>query len=164
MNPDIGPMVSDRHRRSVERYIAIAEEEGGVVSRFGAIASAPELAGGFFVRPAIVEGVLPEHTIFSEEIFGPVLAVTSFQDIEEAIALANASEYGLNAGLFSSDISTVMRVVPRIRAGMVYVNGYGNGGGVEVPFGGFGKSGIGRQKGIDAAHSYTQVKSVTVHF
>lgn len=163
-NPDVGPMVSDRHRRSVENYIATAGKEGGVVSRFGAISSAPDLAGGFFVKPAIVEGVSPEHTIFSEEIFGPVLAVTSFQDIEEAIALANASEYGLNAGLFSSDISTVMRVVPRIRVGMVYVNGYGNGGGVEVPFGGFGRSGIGRQKGIDAARSYTQIKSVTVHF
>lgn len=163
-NPDLGPMVSDRHRQSVERYIALAGDEGGLVSRFGSVDPDPVFAGGFFVRPAIVENVSPDQTIFSEEVFGPVLAVTSFQDSEEAIVLANASEYGLNAGVFSSDVSTVMRLVPRIRAGMVYVNGYGNGGGVEVPFGGFGKSGIGRQKGIDAVLSYTQVKSVTVHF
>jgi aldehyde dehydrogenase (NAD+) len=163
-NPDLGPLVSARHRQNVERYVELAHEQGGVVSRYGVTPAATHLAGGYFVLPTIVEGVVKEHAIFSEEVFGPVLAITSFRDVDEAVALANASDYGLNAGIFSKSMANVMPLMQRLNAGMIYVNGYGAGGGVEVPFGGFKKSGIGREKGVDAILNYTQVKSVTVHY
>jgi acyl-CoA reductase-like NAD-dependent aldehyde dehydrogenase len=102
--------------------------------------------------------------IAQEEIFGPVLAIISFDEIEEAIALANRSQYGLVAGVWTRDINKAMTIAARMKAGQVYINTYGAGGGVELPFGGYKKSGYGREKGLEALASYTQVKNVCIKF
>jgi acyl-CoA reductase-like NAD-dependent aldehyde dehydrogenase len=99
-----------------------------------------------------------------EEIFGPVLAITGFDTLDEAAALANRSDYGLVAGIWTRDINKAMALASRIRSGQVYINTYGAGGGVELPFGGYKKSGYGREKGLESLASYTQVKNVCVKF
>ena len=99
-----------------------------------------------------------------EEIFGPVLAITTFDEVEEAAELANRSQYGLVAGVWTKDINKALALASRIKVGQVYVNTYGAGGGVELPFGGYKKSGYGREKGLEALASYTQVKNVCVKF
>ena len=100
--------------------------------------------------------------VAQEEIFGPVLAITEFGDVEEAAALANRSQYGLVAGVWTRDINKAMSLASRIKAGQVFVNTYGAGGGVELPFGGYKKSGFGREKGAEAVLGYTQVKTVSM--
>jgi len=95
-------------------------------------------------------------------VFGPVLVAAAFDDDEEAVALANRSEFGLVAGVWTRDLSRAHRVAARLRVGQVFVNSYGVGGGVELPFGGVGRSGYGRGKGLQALHTYTQVKNVCV--
>ena len=102
--------------------------------------------------------------VAQEEIFGPVLAIIGFDDVEEAATLANRSQYGLVAGVWTRDINKALALASRIKAGQVYVNTYGAGGGVELPFGGYKKSGYGREKGLESLASYTQVKNVCVKF
>ena len=102
--------------------------------------------------------------VAQEEIFGPVLAILPFDTIEEAVALANDSEYGLVAGVWTRDINKAMALATRIKSGQVFVNTYGAGGGVEMPFGGYKKSGYGREKSLEALASYTQTKNVCIKF
>ncbi len=102
--------------------------------------------------------------VAQEEIFGPVLAIIPFDEVEEAIAIANRSQYGLVAGVWTRDINKAMAVSSRIKTGQVYINTYGAGGGVALPFGGYKKSGYGREKGLESLASYTQVKNVCVKF
>ena len=119
---------------------------------------------GFFFQPTVLDRVAPEMRIAQEEIFGPVLAVMAFDDVEDAIAIANRSQYGLVAGVWTRDINKAMTIASRIKAGQVFINTYGAGGGVELPFGGYKKSGYGREKGLDSLASYTQIKNVCVRF
>ena len=93
-----------------------------------------------------------------------MLAVITFEDVEEAIAIANRTQYGLVAGVWTRDINKAMAISSRVKAGQVYVNTYGAGGGVELPFGGYKKSGYGREKGLDSLASYLQIKNVCVRF
>jgi len=102
--------------------------------------------------------------VAQEEIFGPVLAVMTFEDVEEAIAVANRTPYGLVTGVWTRDINKAMSIASRVKAGQVYVNTYGAGGGVELPFGGYKKSGYGREKGLDSLASYLQIKNVCVRY
>jgi acyl-CoA reductase-like NAD-dependent aldehyde dehydrogenase len=102
--------------------------------------------------------------VAQEEIFGPVLAIIDFDELDEAAAIANRSDYGLVAGIWTRDINKAMSLAARIKAGQIYVNTYGAGGGVELPFGGYKKSGYGREKGLESLASYTQVKNVCVKF
>ncbi|HET6549254.1 MAG TPA: aldehyde dehydrogenase family protein, partial [Solirubrobacter sp.] len=118
--------------------------------------------GGLFLEPTLVTDVEPEHEIFQEEVFGPVLAASPFEDERDEIRLANATQYGLVAGVWTRDLARAHRVAAGIRAGQVFVNGYGVGGGVELPFGGTGRSGYGRGKGVEALLGYTQTKNVWV--
>jgi acyl-CoA reductase-like NAD-dependent aldehyde dehydrogenase len=163
-DPDLGPLNSRRHRDKVEAAIVAAEREGVEVRRFAARPAGARYAEGFFTQPTLLGGVTATQRVFHDEIFGPVLAVTAFDDVDEAIALANATDYGLNAGVFTRDLTTAVSVAQRLDAGQVYVNGWGTGGGVEVPFGGYKKSGFGREKGFEGLLHYTQVKSITMHF
>ncbi len=163
-DPDMGPVNSERQRAKIESAVARAVSDGAKAERFASLPKDPELAGGFFVKPGILTGVTARHSAFHEEIFGPVLTVTPFDTVDEAVALANATDYGLNAGIFTENINTAMHVAQMVEAGQIYINGWGTGGSVEVPFGGFKKSGYGREKGLEGLLHYTQVKSVTTHF
>lgn len=162
-DPDLGPMVSESQRRGVLSLLDVARSEGEVLE--GApLPDDPALAGGYFVRPSLVVGIGNDARIAREEVFGPVLAVIPFDDRDEAIGLANDSEFGLVAGVFTSDVSTAMHAAQELEAGQVWVNAFGVGLDVEFPFGGYKRSGFGREKGLEALAAYQQVKNVCVGF
>jgi aldehyde dehydrogenase (NAD+) len=163
-DPDMGPIISKRQLETIERYVAIGKEEGAAVATGGRRPVNPALPGGYYFEPTLLDDVRPDMRVAQEEIFGPVLAIIGFDDVEEAAALANRSEYGLVAGVWTRDINKALSLASRIKAGQVYVNTYGAGGGVELPFGGYKKSGYGREKGLESLASYTQVKNVCVRF
>src|SRR5262249_13670130 len=121
------------------------------------------LADGSYFAPTLIDDVDPAAEIAQEEIFGPVLTVNKFDDEEEAVSLANGTSYGLLGAVWTSDLSRAHRLAADIEAGQVYVNTYGAGGGVELPFGGFKKSGYGREKGYEALDTFTATKTVVVH-
>src|SRR5690606_7910514 len=118
-------------------------------------------AEGNFVHPTLLAGVTNDMAVAREEVFGPVQSVLGFDEVDEAIGIANDTPYGLSAGVFTRDIGTALRLANSIEAGQVHVNRYGATG-VEVPFGGVKSSGLGREKGLEAIAHYTQVKSVIV--
>jgi acyl-CoA reductase-like NAD-dependent aldehyde dehydrogenase len=163
-DPDMGPIISKRQLETVEGYVSIGRGEGAQVVAGGERPTDPSLRRGFYFQPTLLDRVSPDMRIAQEEIFGPVLAIISFDEIEEAIALANRSQYGLVAGVWTRDINKAMTIAARMKAGQVYINTYGAGGGVELPFGGYKKSGYGREKGLEALASYTQVKNVCIKF
>ncbi|SPF77595.1 betaine-aldehyde dehydrogenase [Pseudoprimorskyibacter insulae] len=156
-NTIIGPMVSARQREIVEGYIAKGIEEGARL-----VAGGKRIDGdGFFIEPTIFADVTDNMTIAKEEIFGPVMAVLDFEDEAEAIARANATEFGLSAGVFTRDISRAHRVIGQIKAGSCFINSY-NDAPVEAPFGGSKMSGVGRENSKTAINHYSQLKSVYV--
>ncbi len=155
----IGPMTTRAQYEKVGEYFALAKAEGASVITGGMTAENPALAGGWYVMPTIYGGVTNEMRIAREEIFGPVAVVMPFDDEAEAIRIANDTEYGLAAGLWTTNLARAHRVAAQLEAGSVYVNEY-PAGGVDTPFGGYKKSGIGREKGVEALHHYTQLKSV----
>ena len=116
---------------------------------------------GHFMAPTIFTGVTPDMAIAQEEIFGPVLSVIEFEDAGEAMQIANGTDFGLVAGVFTSDLDRAMWAADRLEAGQVFVNEW-YAGGVETPFGGFGKSGFGREKGYEALANYYQSKNVGI--
>ena len=122
----------------------------------------PTLGAGAFWLPTIVDGVAPGDPIAQEEVFGPVLVTLPFAEEEEAVTLANGTPYGLLAALWTRDLGRAHRLAADLRAGQVFVNTYGAGGGVELPFGGFGRSGYGREKGVEALDGLTQTKTVVL--
>ncbi|SFE63150.1 betaine-aldehyde dehydrogenase [Roseivivax sediminis] len=154
---NFGPMVSARQMEIVERYLKIAEDEGARRVCGGERLDRP----GYWLTPALFDGVTDEMTMAREEIFGPVLSVLEFVDEDEGIARANATEFGLSAGVFTRDISRAHRVIGRLRAGTCFINSY-NDAPVEMPFGGVKMSGIGRENAKAAIEHYSQVKSVYV--
>lgn len=159
-DPDLGPLVSAEQRRRVERFMTIGAEEGAEIISGGAFIGDATAETGHFVRPTLMAVTSPEVQVAREEIFGPVLTLMPFDDLEQAEAIANATEYGLVAGVWGRDIGRLHRLAQRIRSGQVFINCYGAGGGVEIPFGGTRKSGFGREKGVEAILSYTQVKNI----
>jgi aldehyde dehydrogenase (NAD+) len=163
-DPDMGPIISKRQLETVEGYVNVGKGEGAEVLTGGARPSDPALGGGFYFEPTLLDRVAPDMRVSREEIFGPVLAITTFDDVEEAAQLANRSQYGLVAGVWTRDINKALALASRIKVGQVYVNTYGAGGGVELPFGGYKKSGYGREKSLEALASYTQIKNVCVKF
>ena len=159
-DPDLGPLISAKQLERAEGMLSRAAAEGVSIAMGGGRPAGREEE--WYLEPTIVSGVGPGQEIFDEEVFGPVLGVSTFDDEDEAIALANATPYGLVAGVWTADVSRALRVAGEIQAGQVYVNGYGVAGGIELPFGGMKRSGYGRGKGVEAMYSYTQVKNVCV--
>jgi aldehyde dehydrogenase (NAD+) len=157
--PDLAPMTTEAQFEKVVEYFGIAESEGARLVA-GGKAVTGELARGRYVEPTLYADVTPQMRIFREEIFGPVLAVTQFRDEAEAIELANDSDFGLVASVWTSDSARGLRVASRLEAGQVLVNGGRSG--IETPFGGYKSSGLGREKGFESLMHYTQVKTTVV--
>lgn len=152
-----GPLISWRQRARVTKLVEDALQDGIPVLARGKLAdNLPE--GGFYFEPIVFGPVPPESRIAMEEVFGPVLAVSTFTDEKDAIRLANGTDYGLIAGIWTRDGARQHRMAKSIKCGQVYINSYGAGGGVELPFGGVKKSGHGREKGMEAMHQYCTVK------
>ena len=160
---DIGPILNERQFDRVMGMINIAREEGEIL--FGGNQMTVEgFENGFYIEPTIVDGVSPRSRIAQEEVFGPVLTVFTFKDTEEALELANSTDYGLVAGVWTKDINRAHYLASRIDSGQVFINNYGAGGGVQMPFGGYKKSGFGREKGWAALDNYTTLKNVAVKY
>jgi len=160
-DPDLGPLISERQQERVHELVQQGRE-GARLLIGGDIARDERLAGGFYFLPTIFDQVASNTLIAREEIFGPVLAISTFRDLDEATALANDTQYGLIAAIWTRDIGKAHGLARELRVGQVYVNTYGAGGGVELPFGGYKRSGYGREKGYEAMLGYTQVKTVAV--
>jgi aldehyde dehydrogenase (NAD+) len=154
-----GPLTTGAQCEKVADYLRLAESEGATPVVGGSAAIVP----GSFAPPTVYTGVHNGMRIAREEVFGPVLAVIPFTTEEQAVALANDSDYGLAAGVWTSDLSRALRVAEQLEAGQIYVNAWRSSQ-IETPFGGFKQSGIGREKGLQALHEYTQLKSVTITY
>lgn len=157
---DVGPLVSGRQKEIVSEFLG--RIGGARLAAQGTIVDdAP--TGGHYVAPALVADVNPNHDLAQQEIFGPVQVVIPFDDEAEAVAIANGTDFGLVAGVWSADGGRQMRLAKALRAGQVFLNNYGAGGGVELPFGGVGKSGHGREKGFEALYGFSVLKTVAAH-
>ena len=160
-NTEMGPLTSPGHRDRVLGYVKIALDEGGEILTGGKAPDDPALADGCYVEPTVVRAS-PGDRVCQEEVFGPFVTITEFEDDDEALQIANGTEYGLGAGLWTNDLSRAHRVAGGLRSGMVWINSYKrvNPG---SPFGGVRSSGYGREMGFEAMHEYTEPKSVWVN-
>jgi betaine-aldehyde dehydrogenase len=157
----VGALISREHAEKVLGYIDLGRREGAEVAAGGGRPADPVLAKGNFVEPTVFAGCRDDMAIVREEIFGPVLSLLSFKDEDEVIQRANATPFGLSAGVFTRDLTRGHRVVAKLEAGTCWINTY-NVTPIAMPFGGVKQSGIGRENGRAAIEHYTQLKSVYV--
>ena len=162
MDLDCGPLINAKQKIRVQGYIDRARAEGIEVVAEGRIAKGVS-PRGYFVIPTMFGKVPRESALAREEVFGPVLAVLPFRDEAEAVQLANDTEHGLVAAVWTRDGGRQLRMAKAMRSGQVFVNCFGAGAGIELPFGGIGKSGHGREKGIQALHDFTRTKTVVIN-
>jgi acyl-CoA reductase-like NAD-dependent aldehyde dehydrogenase len=158
---EMGPLTSAVHRDRVLAYCQVARDEGGEILLGGRAPERRELAAGYYIEPTVVRA-RPEHRVCREEVFGPFVTVTSFRSEEEAVAIANGTDYGLGGGLWTADLGRAHRVAGALHAGMIWVNAYKrvNPG---SPFGGVRGSGYGREMGFDAMDEYTHARSIWIN-
>ena len=161
MDLDVGPLIRQSQQQRVWDFLSDAQVAGiPMVAQGTVVDEAPQ--SGFYQAPTLLRDVPITHRLAQEEIFGPVLCAMSFDSEDQAVQLANATQFGLVAGLWTRDGSRQMRMAKRIQSGQVFINNYGAGGGVELPFGGVKSSGYGREKGLEALYGFTTVKTVAV--
>lgn len=151
---DVGPMISARQQGIVAEFL----DKAGDLT-IAAQAEVPD-GPGHYAPPTLLDGVPPDHPLAQQEIFGPVQVIIPFETEAEAVQIANGTEYGLVAGIWTGDGARQMRLARALHSGQVYINNYGAGGGVELPFGGVGKSGHGREKGFEALYGFSTLKTV----
>lgn len=156
---DLGPLISARQQAIVNDYLAQGTDLDRVATGQCVADAAP---GGAYVVPTLFGGVSPTHVLAQEEVFGPVQVIIPFDDEAEALAIANGTDYGLVAAVWTRDGARQLRLARALEAGQVFVNDYGAGGGVELPFGGVGRSGHGREKGFEALYGFSRLKTVAI--
>jgi aldehyde dehydrogenase (NAD+) len=159
MDRDCGPLINAAQKARVEGFLREARETGVPLLAQGKVAQGVP-PGGYYVPPTMFGPVPRGHRLACEEVFGPVLSVIPFEDEVDAVRLANATDYGLIAAIWTRDGARQTRVAKRMQCGQVYVNCYGAGGGVELPFGGVKKSGHGREKGFIALQEFCTIKTI----
>ncbi len=158
---DCGPLIRASQRDRVQSFLDIARADGLAIAGQGRVVDdAP--GSGYYVPPTLLRDVPPGHRIACEEVFGPVLAAMPFDDEADAIRLANGTDFGLVAGVWTGDGARQLRLARALASGQVFVNNYGAGGGVELPFGGVRHSGHGREKGFEALYGFTALKTVVL--
>ncbi|WP_366655867.1 aldehyde dehydrogenase family protein [Fodinicurvata sp. EGI_FJ10296] len=160
-DPNCGPLISAKQKARVDSFLERARGDGIAVAATGKLATGAD-RGGFFQAPMVFGNVPRDHFLAQQEVFGPVLAAMPFEDEVDALEAANGTDFGLCAGIWTADGGRQMRLARGVRSGQVFINSYGAGGGIELPFGGVKKSGFGREKGFDGMVSFTTVKTVTI--
>jgi len=161
MDLDVGPLIRASQQQRVWDFLSDAQVAGiPVVAQGRVVDEAPET--GYYQAPTLLRDVPVMHRLAQEEVFGPVLAAMSFRDEDHAVELANATQFGLVAGVWTRDGARQFRMARRVKSGQVFINNYGAGGGVELPFGGVKSSGYGREKGFEALYGFTTLKTVAV--
>nr|WP_319383827.1 aldehyde dehydrogenase family protein [uncultured Roseibium sp.] len=158
-NPDVGPVNSLEHLAKINGFLDRARANAAEIVTGGSVTEDPATGRGWFFEPTIVDAVAADNELAREEIFGPVLTVQIADDADHALALANDCQYGLVAGIYTSDFARAHQLARKIDAGQIYINEY-FAGGIEVPFGGNKKSGFGREKGLEGLTSYCKTKSI----
>jgi aldehyde dehydrogenase (NAD+) len=158
---DVGPLIRASQQQRVWDFLSDAQHANiPMVAQGQVVDEAPET--GFYQAPTLLRDVPVDHRLAQEEVFGPVLAAMSFRDEDQAVQQANATQFGLVAGIWTRDGSRQLRMAKRVRSGQVFINNYGAGGGVELPFGGVKSSGYGREKGFEALYGFTTLKTVAI--
>jgi aldehyde dehydrogenase (NAD+) len=161
MDLDLGPLIRQSQQQRVWDFLSDAQVAGiPLVAQGTVVDEAPDT--GFYQAPALLRDVPVDHRLAQEEIFGPVLAAMPFEGEDEAAYLANATPFGLVAGIWTRDGARQFRMARRIASGQVFINNYGAAGGVELPFGGVKSSGYGREKGFEALYGFTTLKTVAI--
>lgn len=160
-NPDMGAVNSDLHLGRIKAHVDAAKARGAHILTGGDVTTDPDTGKGWFFQPTILADLRPNDPAVLEEIFGPVLSVQVFEDEHEAVQLANGTEFGLIASVYTRDVGRAMRIAHAMDCGQVSVNEYWAGG-LELPFGGNKKSGYGREKGWEGLDAYTKVKAITI--
>ena len=160
---DCGPLISLKQKKRLEKYLKQAKSDGLNFAAEGKIVSdAPK--GGNYFKPILIRDVPPDNVIAQEELFGPVLMTIPFENEEEALNIANGTPYGLVSSVWTRDGSRQFRMAKKLKSGQVFINNYGAGGGVELPFGGVKLSGHGREKGFESLYGFSVTKTIAIKY